>query len=209
VSETLEFIDFGAGKGQSFDFAATCAPGPGLAIDKSEDAVLQCHQKGINAELADVLDFDRRNLAASAFAINLLPEMPGQAAFRQALVNIVRSATQFAVIQHPFFDKDGDLALKGLQIADHFDKRVLYKPTMADYVNFLSTYKDALAISGFAICTSGQVVATPIPHVPSNADETRAAKTIRVIIGRKSTSRFRRAMFRAQTGKTVFQWEGE
>jgi trans-aconitate methyltransferase len=209
VSETLEFIDFGAGKGQSFDFASTCAPGPGLAIDKSEDAVLQCHQKGINAEQADVLDFDRRNLAASAFAINLLPELPGQGAFRQALVNIVRSATQFAVIQHPFFDKDGDLALKGLQIADHFDKRILYKPTIGDYVNFLSTYKDALAISGFAICTSGKAIATAIPHVDGNSEETAVSKSIRVIIGRKSTSRFRRAMFRAQTGKTVFQWEGD
>lgn len=212
MAERLEFVDFGCGRGGSFDFAASCAPGPGLAIDKSEDAVSQCREQGINAEQHDVVEFSQRNLAPASFAINLMQELPGQLAFRQGLVNIVRAATQYSVVQHPYYDRDAALALKGLQISDHFDKKTLFKPTVADYVNFVLSYRESLALVGLAIYTSGQVALSPTEFGPSAGEgtkETHAPKTLRVILGRKSISRFRRALFRAESGKQLLLWEGE
>jgi hypothetical protein len=211
MSENWEFVDFGSGRGSSFNFAASCAPGPGLAVDRSSEAVSQCLELGIKAERNDVLEFNKRNLASAAFAINLMQELPGQAAFRQSLINIVRAATQYIVIQHPYYDRDAALALKGLQVADHFDKKTLFKPTIADYMNFVLAYRESLSLVGIAIYTSGQVEPTPTPFAQSGdaVKDTRIPKTLRVILGRKNVSRFRRALFRAETGKQILLWEGE
>lgn len=211
MSENWEFVDFGSGRGGSYNFAASCAPGLGLAVDKSEEVVAHCLEQGIKAEQHDVVNYDQRNVAPAAFAINLMQELPGQPAFRQALVNIVRAATQYIVIQHPYYDRDASLALKGLQVSDHFDKKTLFKPTIADYMNFLNTYREPLSLVGIAIYTSGQATATPMPFAQPDegAKDALVPKTLRVILGRKNVSRFRRALFRAESGKQILLWEGD
>jgi hypothetical protein len=207
MTSAYQFIDFGAGHGQSFDFALACAPGRGLAVDRAEAAIERCQSKGLEGQVGDVLVFDQRNLAPATFAINLLQELPGRSAFREGLINIVRAGTEFTVVQHCYYDKDADLMSDGLQVPEHFSKSILYKPTLADYVDFLQTYYKNLSIAGIAVFVTGVAMAEPLPLLTSGEEGRRVAKTMRVIIGRKHVARFRRALGRAKSGKPIFLWE--
>ncbi|MFG1429348.1 hypothetical protein [Roseixanthobacter glucoisosaccharinicivorans] len=211
MANRFEFIDFGCGNGGSYNFAASCVQGSGFAIDKSEEAVVKCQTLGIQAERHDVLSFQQRNVASGSFAINLLQEMPGFPDFRAALVNIIRASTHFSLIQHPYYDKDTQLALKGIYIPEHFDKKILLKPTISDYLSFFFLHREALTLSGIGIFVQGQTETTNLPGVldpRSNSDvEKTTPKTLRVIIGRKDLSRFRRALYQVEAGKPAYLWE--
>ena len=208
--ENLAFIDFGAGAGKSFSFASAFAPGNGLAIDVQESAVAACREKDIPAEVGDLLTFEGRSVSQATFAINVLQELPGRAAFRQAMINLLRAASSFSVIQHNYFDADADLARNGLFLKGNWDKKTLFKPTVADYVDFLNTYKAALNISGMAIFAAGAVApeAYEIGSGPGGAEGMKPLpRTLRVLFGRKNVNRFRPAVVRTQYGNRIFMWE--
>ena len=210
MSIEYKFIDFGAGKGGSFNFACECTDGIGLAIDKSNEAILECQRLGYPAECHDVLKFSGRNLVQAAFAIDLMHELPGQQAFRTALINIIRSATHYAVIQHPLYDHDAKCAIDGYVVEDHYNKKTLFKPTVADYLHFVSSYKDSLSIVGCAAYAWGEAQATA--SVFSGADTGNVVtipRTLRIIVGRKALSRFRLGQFRAAVGKPLFSIEDQ
>lgn len=208
--ENLSFIDFGAGTGKSFGFASTYAPGNGLAIDIQEAAVAACREKDIPAEVGDLLTFEGRSVSQATFAINVLQELPGRAAFRQALINMLRAASSYSVIQHNYFDADGDLARNGLFLKGNYDKKYLFKPTVGDYVEFLNAHKAALNISGMAIFAAGSV-APEAYALGSGLNGAEGAKpqsrTLRVVFGRKNVNRFRPAVVRMQYGNRIFMWE--
>ena len=209
MSSDLQFIDFGAGRGASFEFAAKCAPGLGLAMDISDDAIAHCTEKGISAEKGNVIEFDQKNAALATFAINLMPELPGRAAFHRALTNIVRAAKNYTVIQHSFFDRDAQLALKGLYVADNFSKRVQFKPTVADYLEFVATHKDALSIAGISLFTFGEAKVEHLDideEVSGDLDQMNP-KSMRIVIGRKNVDRFRAPLRRVKVGKQIYSWE--
>jgi hypothetical protein len=204
----FQFIDFGAGRGASLDFAAKCSPGSGLALDISDDAVAHCKKTGIAADRADVLDFSEKNAATATFAINLMQEMPGRIAFIRALTNVIRSAKNYSVIQHPFFDRDPKLALNGLFIPENFSKKVLFKPTVADYLQFLAARKDALSISGLAIYAFGNAELQKFDADDERADlENSVPKSLRVIIARKGSDRFAAALKRGKIGRQIYKWD--
>jgi hypothetical protein len=205
MTDTYQFVDFGAGQGRSFEIGANCVGGVGLAIDKSKEAVDHCRQLGYAAEVHDVLTFTEKNVAQASVAVNLMQELSSQQEVRTALVNMVRTATNFIVIQHPFYDQDGSLAAKGLLIEEHFDKKTLYKPTLADYVAFMADYGQSLSLVGMAAYLSGEIVAKPSGFPPSaDLQPESASKTMRVVIGRKNLARFRRAQSRAEMGKLFY-----
>lgn len=208
--ENLSFIDFGAGTGKSFGFASAFAPGNGLAIDVQEAAVAACREKDIPAEIGDLLSFEGRSVCQATFAINVLQELPGRAAFRQAMINLLRAASSFSVIQHSYFDADPELARNGLFLKGNWDKKTIFKPTVADYVDFLNAYKTALNISGMAIFAAGSVApeAYAIGSAAGGAEGAKAQpRTLRVLFGRKSVNRFRPAVVRTQYGNRIFMWE--
>lgn len=208
--ENLSFIDFGAGTGKSFGFATSCSPGNGLALDVQESAVAACREKNIPAEVADILTFDHRSVAQATFAISVFQELSGRNAFRTALINMLRAANSFTVVQHNYYDADSELARKGLYLPGNFDKRTVFKPTLADYVDFLNTHKQALAISGMAVFAHGTV--TPEAYDLEGSFHSEAPledhpRSLRVVFGRKQVNRFRPGMVRAQKGDVIFLWE--
>jgi len=209
----IDFIDFGCGDGGSVSFASSVVRGQGIAIDISEDAVLACSAKGILATQGDILAFDKKNVSLATFAIDVLPEMPGRVAFERALANVVAAARNFAVLQHSYFDADVELAARGYRVDGNFGKKVLYKPTIADYLNFAERHHEALSISGVGILASGSAPVSPrtAVHQPEADAGTKTApevrRWLRVIIGRKETSRFRDAIKRAGSGDMLFMWE--
>lgn len=209
MEDGFQFIDFGSGGGQSFEFASSCLPGKGLAIDKSKTMVENLKNKGFHSKVADVVDFNHRNISIGSFAINLLQEMEGRKYFQKALINIIRSSTEFTVIQHGFYDHDNELALDGLRVPENFSKTITFKPTASDYIDFLLTHRQALSLSGMAICVSGEIAAEAMTLFSGMSTPRKVAKTTRVIFGRKNVERFRRALYRAKAGKSLFLWEKE
>lgn len=208
--ENLAFIDFGAGSGKSFGFASSCAPGNGLALDIQESAVAACLEKDIPAEVGDVLTFNKRSVSQATFAVNVLQELQGRPEFRTALINMLRAANAFTVVQHNYYDSDSELARKGQYLPGNWDKRTNFKPTVADYVEFLNTYKQTLAMSGMAIFALGTVSPESFGLEGSfQADHTDSTypRALRVVFGRKRVNRFRPAMVRAQKGDLIFLWE--
>lgn len=208
----LRFIDFGCGNGRSSEFASSIAAGQGFGIDISDDAVDACRAKGLAAERGDLLEFEQRSVAVSTFAINVVQELPGRAAFERGLANMIRAARNFAMVQHSFFDADPQLALCGQQIEANFEKKIQYKPTAADYIAFAQRHQDALNLSGLGVFGTGRAevaaMALDASAFRGEGDERPAVhRSLRVVFGRKDVSRFRAALESTSTGSALFVWE--
>ncbi|WP_424139938.1 hypothetical protein [Roseomonas chloroacetimidivorans] len=212
MSEAMAgFLFFGPGEGAAFEAAALLANSTGVLIDKSEANVAAFRKRGFAAERADLLDYKHRNVARGAFVIDVVQELGGRAEFNQALIGAVRAATDYIIVQHPYFDEDSGLALRGLQVPGHFGKKIKYRPTIADYANFVAANSEGLQISGVAAFVSGKATATPL-NLPGSVlrnvpESVEVPKTIRVLIGRKDISRFYGVLDRARFGKQILLWE--
>ena len=212
-SVNLHFIDFGCGNGRSSQFASSIVAGQGFGIDISDDAVDACRAKGLAAERGDLLEFEQRSVAVATFAINVVQELPGRAAFEQGLVNMIRAARNFAMVQHQFFDADSRLALCGQQIEANFDKKIQYKPSAADYIMFAQRHQEALSLSGMAIFGTGRpeigALTLDAAAFAAAGEEEAAAvhRSLRVVFGRKDVARFRAALESTGTGSALFVWE--
>lgn len=212
MSEELAgFLFFGSGAGASFEAAAALSNSTGILIDKSEANLAEVRRKGFAAEQGDVLGFERRNVAGGAFVFDVIQELGGRTEMNQALINAARAARDYIVIQHPYFDGDNDLALRGMHVPGRFGKRIKYRPMVADYIKFMEAHFESLQISGAAIFTSGHVSSEPLglPGLLQGAEAEAVAvpKTLRVVIGRKSIKRFHSILDRARTGRQLFLWE--
>lgn len=208
----LQFIDFGCGSGRSSEYAASIVAGQGFGIDISDDAVDACRAKGLVAERGDLLEFEQRSVAVATFAINVVQELPGRAAFEHGLANMIRAARNFAMVQHSYFDADPQLALGGQQVETNFDKKIQYKPTSADYVAFVQRYQDALNLSGIGIFGTGRAEVGPmaLDAAAFRMDAAGVAtvhRSLRVVFGRKDVARFRAALESTSTGNALFVWE--
>jgi hypothetical protein len=205
------FLYFSARDVDSFVAAALIAGCAGLVINNSASSIGEAQKRGFAVEQGDALHYQQRNVATGVFAINLVQELAGAGEFAQALINLTRAARDYVVVQHPYFDEDSELALRGLQIATNFDKRVKFRPNIADYLNFVAVHREGLRISGVAIYTSSKVTATALDLAPAPSSNPPKPivmpKTLRVVIGRKNRERFRRILDKAQLGDEVFLWE--
>jgi hypothetical protein len=152
------FIDFGCGDGASLRLAeAICgAPGGGVGLDVSAEKVAAAGRDGFDVAQGDVLDFEGRGVAPASFAVDVMPELEGRAAFEKACVNVVRAARDYAVIQHQNFDSAEVLAARGLVVPGHTDKRVRMRPRAMDYLHFVMQYGSRLDIVGFAAFGFGE-----------------------------------------------------
>ncbi len=207
----MEFLDFGCGIGKSIAFASSVNPGHGFGLDKSADAVSACRTKGYNAEIGDVLTYDQRNVAAATFAIDLMQELPGRNELTTACVNVVRAARNFAVIQHSNFDIDVTLSPLGLQCESNFGKKIIYKPSIAEYIVFVRSYARSIDIVGLGIFSFGDPVVTPIfDRARQGATiDLSSSRTLRVVIARKDPRRFQQALEKVGIGRTLFVWTKE
>lgn len=209
----VEFIDFGCGAGKSLTFVRGLTGGEGFGIDISEQAVAECWQAGLPAEVGDLLSYTGRNAAAVVTAIDLLPEIGERADFEQAISRMILAARNYVLIQHHFFDADSAMALEGKYAPAHFGKRLRFKPTMADYITLLSRLALSHSVCGVAMFGVGEAKLAPlgIEQAPAGGVDVPpspgAYRNLRVVIGRKEVSRFRAALRRARAGQTLFLWE--
>lgn len=208
----VHFIDFGCGAGKSMEFLRRVTGGQGLGIDLSEAAVAACRQSGFPAEIGDVLSYTGRNTAVAITAVDLLPEVGDRADFEQAVSRMILAARNYVFLQHNFYDADSALALNGLHVAAHFDRRLRFKPGMADYATLLARLANSHSISGFAFFGVGEPRLIPLGLEDAAPERPAAAlpatyRSLRVIIGRKEVDRFQAALRRGRAGQQLFLWQ--
>lgn len=190
-----------------------CAPGRGVGIDISADQVEVARRSGYQADCGDVLEFEGRGVAGAAFAIDLIPELENRAAFERACLNIVRAARDFAIIQHANFDSTEALLARGLVSPGHAAKTVRLRPRAVDYLQFVMQFGSRLDIVGFAAFGFGEPRTASAPltglsgSLLSYAAHMPAHRSLRVIIARQATSRFRVALDRAGAGELLLLWQ--
>lgn len=211
--KAVDFIDFGCGVGKSIGFVRMLTGGEGFGIDISEQAVSECWEAGLPAEVGDLLSYTGRNTALAVTAIDLLPEIGDRADFEQAVSRMILAARNYVLIQHNFYDADSALATHGQHVAAHFGKRLRFKPTVADYITLMFRLAPSHSICGIACFGVGEprLVPLSVNEVPLTTPEARptpvAYRNLRVVIGRKEVGRFRSALRRARTGQQLFLWE--
>jgi len=213
---SVDFIDFGCGAGTSLTYVRKAAGGSGFGVDISEQLVSECLAAGIPAEVGNLLFYSGKNTATVTSAINLLPEIGNRNEFEQAVSRLTLAARNYVIIQHDYFDADSALALAGLYAPANFNKKILYKPVIADYLTFVGRFAASHSISGVAIFGIAEARLAPVlpggsrppMGAPVEAPAGIAAyRTIRVVIGRKEVSRFRAGLSKTRSGQELFLWE--
>jgi hypothetical protein len=203
------FVDFGAGTGGSMRIGEQLARGPGIGIERDLARVQAAASVGLAVLHADALDFQVRGLAAAAICFDMIPELPGRKQFDMTLINMLRTARDFVVIQHLCFDTSDTLIASGRISHACFERNITMRPRLTDYLYFYYTYKEKLNLSGFAAYGVGDPKVDELPSVGARGqflDSLRSRalyRSVRVIFGRRQIERFEGGLRRASVGDMV------
>jgi hypothetical protein len=194
-------------------FAEQIARGAGIGIDISPEHVAGAQGAALDVQQGDVLAFEGRSVATGSFAVDLMPELDGRRSFDLACANILRAASDYAVIQHLCFDSAEALLAQGLTVTTYTDKSIRFRPRAMDYVHFLQQYGSRLDIVGIAIFGHGEPKTKPagLAGISGSLLARSAAqplyRSLRVVFGRKNINRFHTAVRRARIGEALLLWE--
>ncbi len=114
----IEFLDLGASKGGSIDFAQKyfCIDsGNGLGIDIDQSKILIMKKAGYNAFHANVIDLQLENKVRFTIMSHFLEHISNMDDVANILDVTADNSRDFFYIQQPFFDADGFLFSKGLK----------------------------------------------------------------------------------------------
>ena len=112
-----DFLDFGASKGGSIDFAVARLGGrKGLGIDKDPAKIRRMRALGYDCLEADVLNLKLpENSVRFVMISHFLEHLTDTSQVRQAVLSAARAARDFIFIQGPYFDADDRLRDLGLK----------------------------------------------------------------------------------------------
>ncbi len=114
----VEFIDFGASKGGSIDYAAKIFgrdSKKGIGIDISPDKVATMTAAGYRAFTADVLQLRLTHPVRFVIMSHFLEHLGGYPMAQKALLSAAELSREFFFVQQPYFDMDGYLLERGLK----------------------------------------------------------------------------------------------
>ena len=113
----IDFLDFGASKGGSIDFAIRSLGGKsGLGVDNDSAKVARMRSLGYACLEADITRLDMpADSVRFVVMSHILEHLPGMDTVRRTLESAARVATDFLYIQGPYFDADDALATQGLK----------------------------------------------------------------------------------------------
>ena len=112
-----DFLDFGASKGGSIDFAVRHLGGhKGLGVDMDPRKVARMRDLGYDCVEGDITRLDLRPKSVRFVTMShVLEHLPDLQAVSLAIACAARVATDFMFIQGPYFDADLVLARHGLK----------------------------------------------------------------------------------------------
>ncbi len=200
------FVDFGAGTGGSMRIGEQLARGPGIGIERDLARVQAATSVGLAVLHVDALEFQVRGLAAAAICFDMIPELAGRKQFEMTLINMLRTARDFVVIQHLCFDTSDTLIASGRISHACFERNITVRPRLTDYLHFYYMYKEKLNISGFAAYGVGDPKVDELPAAGARGQfldglGSRALyRSVRLIFGRRQIERFEVGLRRASVG---------
>lgn len=209
---SASYVDFGCGRGGSMRFADSLMGGAGIGVEKSADKVEHARRAGHQVVHGDVLDLTARGVAVASVSIDLVPELSGPKEFETLITNMIRCARDFALVQHLSFDGAETLFARGLTGAEYADKSIRFRPRIGDYLLVVDRLASKLDISGLGIFGIGtpKTVPSQMPALGGTMLAEMEAlplyRSIRVVIGRKTTRRFEDALRRSATGTPLVTW---
>ncbi len=112
-----DFLDFGASKGGSIDFAVARLGGRnGLGIDNDPAKIKRMRERGYDCLEADVLNLELpENSVRFVMISHFLEHLADIDQVGQAVASAARTARDFVFIQGPYFDADDRLRDLGLK----------------------------------------------------------------------------------------------
>ena len=112
-----DFLDFGASKGGSIDFAMARLGGrKGLGIDIDPKKIQRMRELGYDCLEADVLNLDLpENSVRFVLISHFLEHLADIDEVREAVASAARTARDFIFIRGPWFDGDDRLRAQGLK----------------------------------------------------------------------------------------------
>ncbi|MBX9748985.1 MAG: hypothetical protein K5Q68_05150 [Roseococcus sp.] len=203
------FVDFGAGTGGSMRIGEQFARGPGIGIERDLARVQAATSVGLAVVQADALEFQVRGLAAAAICFDMIPELAGRKQFEMTLINMLRTARDFAVIQHLCFDTSDTLIASGRISHAYFERNINIQPRLVDYLHFYHVYKEKLNLTGLSAYGVGHPKVDELPPAGARGqflDSLRSRalyRSVRVIFGRRQIERFEGGLRRAGVGDMV------
>lgn len=117
-SNGIEFLDFGASKGGSIEFAKKyfCKKsGKGLGVDIDREKIDEMKRKGYDAFYGDVTKLELEEKVRFVIMSHFLEHLDGFPDSKKCLRMAAKNSTDFFYIQQPYFDADGYLFSKGLK----------------------------------------------------------------------------------------------
>lgn len=113
----VDFLDFGASKGGSIDFAIRSLGGKsGLGVDNDGAKVARMQSLGYACLEADITSLDMpADSVRFVVMSHILEHLPGLDTVRRTIASAARVATDFIYIQGPYFDADDALATQGFK----------------------------------------------------------------------------------------------
>ncbi len=138
-----DFIDFGASKGGSIDFAKKALGGKnGIGIDLNPKKVLEMKANGFDAICADFTKIRLPKKCVSFVVIShVLEHLPSLEIAQKTIKKACELAKDFVFIQGPYFDGDKYLAENGLKFFWSDWRGHTYHLTVKELRNILSSLK--------------------------------------------------------------------
>jgi len=117
-NNNIEFIDFGASKGGSIEFAKKyfCKKSAkGIGIDIDQNKIDRMKEKGYDAFYGDVTALSLKEKVRFTVMSHFLEHIDGFSNSKKCIETAIKNSTEFLYIQQPYFDADGYLFSKGLK----------------------------------------------------------------------------------------------
>lgn len=110
-----DFLDFGAGHGNSIRRCEELFGGRGLGIDVDRRKIVAAQERGIEVVHGDILSVPRRQLVKYVCMDNFLEHLPNLGVVRSMVEVAVAVASDFIYIRHPSFEDEAYLAALNLK----------------------------------------------------------------------------------------------
>lgn len=114
ISE-YDFLDFGAGTGESLRRCSEMFGGHGLGIDIDERKISEAQAAGVPVVVGDILRLPRRKMARYVCMDNFLEHLPDFPTAQRMIEVAAAVATDFIFIAHPSFEDEAYLRAIGFK----------------------------------------------------------------------------------------------
>jgi hypothetical protein len=159
----FDFLDFGASKAESLHFGVNRLGGKrGLGVDLDPKRVAKMKEQGLNCVVGDITNLAvEKNAVRFVKMVHILEHLPSLKSAQQAIATAKRAATDFIVINGPFFDEDEYLKNKKLKLewSDYPEHTLAFK--VDDLVKIL----DELAFDDYEIYMRYKIKSSDHPAV--------------------------------------------